>query len=731
MAKKIKGITIEIDGNTTGLSSALKDVNQQTRDISKELREVDNLLKFNPGNTELVAQKQELLADAVENTSKKLEALKDAQKQAQDQLARGEIGEDEYKALQREIIKTESQLNNLEKKAKDFGGVMTQQLKKAGEDMKAFGGKVEDAGKKFAPISAVAAGAIAGSVMTFTSFDDAMKQVQATMGGTSDDYDKLSKAAQDMGANTRYSATEAADALNYLALAGYDTDRAIGTLPKVLNLAQAGGMDLASASDMVTDSMAALNMEASDLDMFVDQLAATSQKSNTSVKQLGEGILTVGGTAKTLAGGTTELNTVLGLLADNGIKGAEGGTKLRNMILSLTAPTDVARKSIEQLGIDVFDATGEMRPLQDIMGDLDTQLSHLSDGQKTEVLSTIFNKADLASVNALMSTNADRWEELNGKIADSEGVAQQMADTMESGIGGAFRSLKSALEGVMIGIGEALAPVIQDLSGKIKGLADWFNGLDDSQKKTIATILVLVAGLAPLLIIVGKVITVVGTITSALPVLGAAFTALSGPIGIAIAAVAAVIAIGVALYKNWDLVKEKANQFWNYLKDKFNAIKEAITAPVNNAIDTLKNINLLEIGKNIMDGLIDGIKSKIASIKDTISSVASTVTGGVKRALRISSPSKVMEEMGEYTGEGFAIGIKNSIKEVGKQTLALAEVPQGLGGTGQTIGNNVYNYSGGDIVIQTMAVREEADIKKIASELFYLQESKKRGRGSR
>lgn len=709
MADKIKGLTIEIGGETTLLQKSMKEVNTTTKNLKTELRDVERLLKLDPGNTELISQKQKVLADSIGTTKDKLDQLKQAEKEVQEQFEKGEVSEEQFRALQREVIKTEEDLKKLEKASKDFGTNMSRSLEDAGKKMQDFGGKVEGVGKKLAPLSAAAAGAIGASVAVFTSFDDSMKQVQATMGGTAEDYDKLSKAAQDMGAKTRYSASESADALNYLALAGYDTEKAIEALPKVLNLAQAGGLDLAYASDMVTDSMSALGLETSYADTFIDQLAKTSQKSNTNVGQLGEAILTVGGTAKILKGGTVELSTQLGILADNGIKGAEGGTALRNVLLSLSAPTKKQWEMMELLGLKSYDANGELKSTDEIFQDLNEILSTMNDEEKTSVLSELFNKVDLKAANALLANSGERFGDLSSQIANSEGAAGKMAETMESGLGGSFRSLKSAIEGVAIGLGEALAPTIQALSEHIKKLADWFNGLTDNQKQLIATILVLVAGLAPLLLIIGKIITVVGTITSALPVLGTAFTLLTGPIGIAIAAITAVIAIGVLLYKNWDVIKEKAAQLWEYLKQKFSDIKDAILKPINNAIDILKNINLFDIGKNIIQGLINGIGNMVGKVKEAIGNIASTVTNGVKRALRIESPSKVMEEMGEYTGEGFAIGIGNSLNNVARQTQAMTDIPLKSDSKANTSNSSV-NHSG---VIKVEGVNNRGELTAV------------------
>ena len=285
-----------------------------------------------------------------------------------------------------------------------------------------------------------------------SGFEASMSQVAATMGitATSEAFEKLSNAAKEAGNSTKFSAAESSMALNYLALAGYDAEKSIAALPTVLNVAAAGGMELASASDMITDAMSALGLETSQMADFSDKLAVTAQKSNTSVSQLGEAILTVGGTAKMLTGGVTEMNTALGILADNGIKGSEGGTALRNVILSLSAPTDTAAAALDSLGVTAFDASGAMRPLQDTFADLNTALSSLSDQERTAVLNEIFNKVDLKSVNALLGTSAERFDELSGYISDCAGAAAQMAETMDDNLKGDLTIMQSALEGLGI-----------------------------------------------------------------------------------------------------------------------------------------------------------------------------------------------------------------------------------------------------------------------------------------
>lgn len=368
-------------------------------------------------------------------------------------------------------------LNDAKSKATSIGGSIGNGLKTAAKVGAAAIGVATAAVGKFAMDSIQAGG----------EFDKSMSQVAATMGMTveqlnateeemanmsdaerqaaisaQESFGKLRDFAQEMGSTTAFSASQAADALNYMALAGYNTEEAMQMLPNVLNLAAAGDMELARASDMVTDAQSALGLQMEDMEGFVDQLAKTASKSNTSVEQLGDAILTIGGTAKILSGGTTELNTSLGILADNGIKGAEGGTKLRNVLLSLSAPTDKASALLESLGVQAVDtATGNLKPLEEIMGDLSSSLDGLGSAEKAEIINTIFNKQDIAAVNALLDTSSDRWKELSADIEDSKGAAEAMAKTQLDNLAGDVTMFQSALEGAKIAVSDGLTPTLR------------------------------------------------------------------------------------------------------------------------------------------------------------------------------------------------------------------------------------------------------------------------------
>lgn len=326
--------------------------------------------------------------------------------------------------------------------------------------------------KSFAAIGTAIVAGLGKATDVGSQFEKSMSQVAATMGMTSDDvrngsadFERLSAAAKEMGETTKFSASQAADALNYLALAGYDTEQSISTLPTVLNLAAAGGMELAKASDMITDAASALGLSIDDLSLFSDKLAKASQSSNTSVQQLGDAILQIGGTARNLSGGVTELNTALGILANNGIKAAEGGTALRQIVLNLTAPTKQAKEYMEQLGLKVKDLQGNVRPLNEIFADLDEILQSkgiTGSADKIEALSQIFDARQLKSATALLNNYGDSWDRLYDKIDNAEGAAAQMAETMETNLQGAMTILGSTAEGLGITIYESISDSLKE-----------------------------------------------------------------------------------------------------------------------------------------------------------------------------------------------------------------------------------------------------------------------------
>ena len=665
MANRIKGITVEIGGDTTKLQTALKGVNSSIRDTQSQLRDVEKLLKLDPGNTELLAQKHRLLGEAVAGTKEKLETLKTAAEQANTALANGEITQDQYDALQREIIETEQRLKDLGKQAGQSATAL-QKISATGEKLKTVGDNISSAGQKLLPVTAGVTALGTAAVSTAANFESSMSQVQATMGITKDamstvngesvnTMDTLSALAKKMGSETAFSASECAEALNYLALAGYDTQQMCDTLPTVLNLAAAGGIDLAAASDMVTDAMSALGMGVDEAGTMVDQMAKTASTTNTSVAQLGEGILTIGATAKTVKGGTAELNTALGILANNGIKGAEGGTHLRNVILSLQNPTDKAAACMEQLGLDVYDSEGNMRSLNDILGDLNTSMDGMTAAEKSNIIGQIFNKTDLSSVNALLANTGTTWDNLQQSIIDSSGAAQQMADTQLDNLQGQITILKSALEGLAISFGELLMPAIKMIVGWVQQFVDWLNGMDEGTKKVVTTIALLAAALGPVLIVIGKVVSAVGTIMTIVPKVAGVIntvktafaalntTMLANPIFLIIAAITALVAAFIYLWNTnedfrqfwinlWENVKEVAIAVWEAIKNFFAAAWEAISSTAQAVWNGIKDFfsGLWEGIKTIFSTVVEVIKTIITTYFNIYKTIITTVLNAVK-----------------------------------------------------------------------------------------------------
>lgn len=493
MKKSIKGITVQIGGETSGLTAALKKADDALRNTQSELKKVQQMLKFDPDNTVLLEQQQTLLNQAIKETADKLKVLQDAYEDVKKANESGAITDEQLREYQREIEFTKQKLNSYQQELEEVSkasGDVSDSSEKASKSTEKVGKSAEQASKDFKKyadatksnaadlvkaFAAVAAAILAigkNALDTGMDFDKAIAKVGATMGFTADELaDKESEAAKtmaelrdftlDMNSQVIFSAEEIGTALNYMALAGYDAEKSMEMLPGVLNLAAAGGFEIAEASDMVTDAQSALGLSMEETTALIDKMAKTASKSNTSVEQLGYAILNIGGTAKTLAGGTTELNTVLGLLADNGIKGAEGGKHLRNILLSLQKQAKNGKIAIGDMAIAVYDANGEMRALPDIFSDINTAMQGMTTASKDAEKVALFNKTDLAAVNALLGTSSERWSSLADEIENSSGAAQAMADVQLDNLAGDLALMQSAAENAKIAISDKLDPSLR------------------------------------------------------------------------------------------------------------------------------------------------------------------------------------------------------------------------------------------------------------------------------
>ena len=601
MANRIKGITVEIGGDTTKLSKALEGVNKDIKGTQTQLKDVQKLLKLDPSNTELLSQKHKLLADAVTATKEKLEVLKTAAEQANTALANGEISQQQYDALQREIIETENELKRLTTEANNSHTAL-EKMGVLGETLQSAGDKISGVGQKLLPVTAgvTALGTIA--VKTGADFDSAMSKVAAVSGATGSEMDALREKAHEMGSKTKFSASEAADAMNYMAMAGWKTNDMLSGIEGIMNLAAASGEDLASTSDIVTDALTAFGLSASDSGHFADILAAASSNANTNVSMMGETFKYAAPVLGSLGYSAEDSAIAIGLMANAGIKSSQAGTALRSAITNLAKPTDTVASAMEQYGISLTDSSGKMYSLRELMEQLRQKLGGLSEAEQAQVAASLFGKEAMSGMLAIINGSPADFEKLSNAIdtcSDTvdgyNGTTEKMAAVMQDNLAGQVTILKSQLEELAISFSDILMPTIRSIVSRIQELVDKLNQLDPQTKETIAKIALVAAALGPMLVVLGKTISSVGTVFSAVSKLPALFSAVQsgigaitgalgvslGPLLAIIAAVATLVAAFVHLWKTNKKFKSNIIAIWEQIKSTFTGLTQGITDRLN------------------------------------------------------------------------------------------------------------------------------------------------------
>lgn len=638
MAGKIKGITITLGADVQPLNKALEDVNKKSRDLQGELRRVERLLKLDPKNTELLAQRQKLLAEQVENSREKLTRLKAAQEQVNEAFQRGEIDEEQYRAFQREVIKAEQELEKFEKQLRETGFTAEQLGKKLGET----GKKMTDVGKDLSKkVTAPILGIGAAATKIGMDFEAGMSKVQALSGATAEEMAKLREQAREMGAATVFSASEAAEAQAFLAMAGYDVAQIMDSLPGLLDLAAAGQLDLGRAADITTNIMSGFNIEAEKTTEVADVLAKAAASANTSVEQMGDAMSYVAPVAAGAGISLEETAAAIGVLSNAGIQGQRAGTALRGIIASLQNPTGQTAKALEALGLTADDVNPSMHSLTDILKTLEE--AGMDSSQAMQLVGTASGPALIA----MMTEGSEGLAEFTTELENAEGAAARMSETMTDNLYGRIQEMKSAFEEVALTIYDNIQPALEWLVEQIKGLAEWFGNLSPETQKTILVLAGLAAAIGPVIIVLGMLLSSIGSIISffaaggaGATAFGAVISALTGPIGIAIAAVAGLIAIGVLLYKNWDTIKEFFGELWERVKEIFSAALEWIKGlflkyhPIGIVISHWEQIE--EFFSNLWNNVIEIFNKAIAWITTRLNSLKSSVSdifNGVKNAM--------------------------------------------------------------------------------------------------
>jgi len=714
-SKRIQGITVEIGGDTSKLTAALRDVDKSLSTTQGNLRDVNKLLKLDPGNTELLAQKHRLLGDAVKETKERLETLKTAAQQANEQLAKGEISQNQYDALQREIVETEEKLKKLESQASQ-SAVAIQKIGLAGENMKTLGNNISGVGEKLLPVTGAVTALGTTAVKVASDFDSAMSQVAAVSGATGDELEQLRDKAREMGSKTKFSASEAAEAMNYMAMAGWKTSDMLSGIEGIMNLAAASGEDLATTSDIVTDALTAFGLTAADSGHFADILAAASSNANTNVSMMGETFKYCAPIAGALGFSAEDTAEAIGLMANAGIKSTQAGTAMRTMMNNLAGEVKFTGAAFGEMEVRTTNADGSMRELNDILADCRVAFSQMSESEKAANAEALVGKNAMSGFLAVMNAAPADIEKLNSAIRNCDGTALGMAETMQDNLAGQLTILKSQLEELAISFGEMLMPVIRDIVSWLQGFIDKLNSMDEGTKEMILKIGLFVAALGPVLIVIGKVISAVGTILTIVPKVATAFGAVktafaalsavfsANPIGLVIAAVAALIAIFVSLWNNCEGFRDFWINLWQGIKDFFVEIWSGIKSVVSSVTDFIQNnwqslflflvnpvagfFKLLwdncEGFRDFWLNLWEGIKNVCSSAWSGICSLASSAWSGITQSVSSAwSSIKSGVSSAASSVENFVRQSWSSIKS--NTSEAWSNVKQGISSAWQNI----------------------------------------------
>ena len=743
IAGKIKGITITLGADVQPLNKALEDVNKKTRDVQSELRQVERLLKLDPSNTTLLAQKQKLLADAVANSREKLDRLKSAQEQVNEQFKRGEIGEEQYRAFQREVVRAEQDLERLEKQLADVNN----KWKDAAEHLDKMGKKSVEVGKSLSTkVTAPIVGIGVAATKMGSDFVDALAKVSTLADTTQVSMDDLKKGILDISNVSGVAATEVSESVYSALSAGVETSEVLGFIESNIMLVKAGFTEMGTAIDVTTTVLNAYGDAAYDVTKIGDILVKTQDEGKISVDELGKNLGRVIPTASSLGVNLDQLGASYAIMTAKGQNANIATTNLNSMLGELGKTGSKADKALREMTDKSFK---ELVADGETVGDVLGLLSEYAE-QAGLSLADMFGSTTAGS--AALTLLSDGVEGFNESVDTMNNASGTMAENFEK-LQTPSEELKIAINKIknaMLDVAEATLPIMSKMAEAIGKVADKLLAMDEKTRNVVLVIAGLAAAIGPLLIVLGAMASGLSAIIGILPVLGTALTALTGPIGIAVAAVAGLIAVGVALYKNWDKIKAKAAEIWGVIRDtlvgildaikgfveeRWNAvatttttvwttisdwlsalwerIKAQVTASWNAIYGTITGIwtrikdgfdNLVKAawdwGKNLLAEFIAGIKSKISALWDTLTNIAETVAG----FLGFHSPTKLGP--GRYADQWapnfmrmFADGITKNLPLLEKALSRAVVVMQMSLAGGGSISNVTYNTGGNTINI--------------------------------
>ncbi|NFP92417.1 phage tail tape measure protein [Clostridium sporogenes] len=574
-------------------------------------------------------------------------------------------------------------------------------------------------GKAFSNIGKVVAGAFTvGAIATFekkivstyATYDDQMRKVQAVSGATGKQFMELRSKAEELGAKTRFSATEAGEGMEMLARAGWKTGDIMKGIGPVLNFATANAIDLGQAAGIVSDGLSQFGLKAKDTTMFTDVLSATAAAANTDIGLLGETFKYVGPVAGSLGYKLQDVSVAIGLMANKGIKGSQAGTSLRSALTKLANPTGDSAKLMKELGISITDSTGKVKPFNTLMQELRGRFSKLSDAQKAQYASTIFGQEAMSGMLAVVNSSDEEFNKMTKAIAESSGQTQKMADTMDGGLGGALANVQSAWEGLLIKLGEmqdgplvdglnGLAKILQGLpneiqyvSNKIGEFTQFFKNNETAIKAVgivlgvLGTGILIYSGKLTAATIATKAISAAQTIyiaglyaaEFATKAFSATIGFITSPIGIVTIAIAAFAAAAYLIYKNWDKIGPWLKNQWEFIKNTASNIWNGITEAISSAVDAV--VEWVSSAWNGLVGIVTSIWNAIANAISTvwnfISQIITAALLGIQFIVQtvftllvtiIRAPLELIRALivtvWNYIG-GFVMGIVNNIVQI-------------------------------------------------------------------
>lgn len=512
-------------------------------------------------------------------------------------------------------------------------------------------------------VTAPIAGLGTAATKLASDFEGSMSKVQAISGSNVDQMEALTDKAIEMGAKTKFSAKESADAFTYMAMAGWKAEEMIDGIGGIMSLAAADGLDLATTSDIVTDALTAFGLQASDSAHFADVLAQASSSANTNVSMLGESFKYVAPVAGALGYSVEDIAVALGLMANSGIKASQAGTTLRAAMTRMIKPTDKAAAAMEKYGITLTNEDGTMKSYAEVMDMLRDKLGGLSEAEQAKTATILFGQEAMSGMLAIINASEKDFNSLTDAINNSEGRADSMAETMMNNLGGAIEQLMGALESLAIKIGTALTPTIRKIAESITEIVEKLNTLSDAQVEQIIQIAAVVAAIGPLLLIVGKLgsaFTGLMSTISALPAILSSFTAIGaalGPILAVGAAIAGLITVFKKLYEENEQFRTQITEFWENIQEN-----------VSGSIESLKSaFDKLKTG---LSGVSELLQGTFDSISPRLGDSTMNLLYSIQNAFESLSP--IVEKVAKVLGGAFLTAISTAAGVVNGLLKALS-----------------------------------------------------------